>query len=125
MLVNRSLKTLGYFRKDSASVEPPSTSRAILLVTSRRALESLCSERIERHCAIGRPASTIVENWRAVDALPLALTFPPVFFMPPGLAVRFRPPVPAPPPPPHAATAPGLAVAFASSPAAAPPEPAP
>jgi hypothetical protein len=64
MFVNRSLKTFGYFRNDSAKVAPPSTSRAILPVTSRRFLESLCSERIARHCAIGRPASTIVENWR-------------------------------------------------------------
>ena len=64
MLVKRSLKTFGYFRKDSASVAPPSTSRAILPVTSLSALESPCSARIARHWAIGRPASTMVENCR-------------------------------------------------------------
>jgi transposase len=40
----------------------PKSLAPILPVTSRRFLESLCSERIARHCAIGRPASTIVEN---------------------------------------------------------------
>ena len=62
--MNRSSKTLGYLRNDSASVAPPSTSRAIRPVTSRSVFESLCSDRIERHCAIGSPASTIVENCR-------------------------------------------------------------
>jgi len=62
--VNRSFEDLGIFAERLGERGPPSTSRAILPVTSRRALESLCSERIARHCAIGRPASTIVENWR-------------------------------------------------------------
>ena len=62
MFVNRWSNVRGYLLNDSASVAPPCTSTAMRAVTSRSVLESFCSDRICRHCAIGRPASTIVEN---------------------------------------------------------------
>src|SRR5919106_4498641 len=62
MLTNRLSKVFGYLPKDSASVAPPWTSLPMRVVTSRRTLDSLCSDRIDRHCAMGRPAATIVEN---------------------------------------------------------------
>ena len=67
----------GWRRSDSASVEPSSTDRATVAVTSRRFFESLWSARMLRHWTSGSPASIMVENWRVKIAISLSLTFPP------------------------------------------------
>src|SRR4029077_10270103 len=71
MLVNRLSNAFGCLRMASASEEPDSTSLRTCWMTAWKVRFSSWSQRISRHWTIGRPASSITENWRVKMAMRL------------------------------------------------------